>query len=137
LRNAGLPRPLSEDLTFESKSDTLRTIVIRLAAIVHELASLHPFLQEMAEAAKKHGFSGYISADVRWPCAHYDDVAELFVLALDKAPLGRVLHAVDESAVSTRDMAEWVGEELRVETKEVKKEDAMSMGVCGDVARER
>ncbi len=91
----------------------------------------------MAEAAKKHGFSGYISADVRWPCAHYDDVAELFVLALDKAPLGRVLHAVDESAVSTRDMAEWVGEELRVETKEVKKEDAMSMGVCGDVARER
>ncbi len=124
-RDPGLPRPLSEDLTFEARTETLMTVVIRLPPIVHEVESLHPFLQEMAKAAKKHGFSGYLQADVRWPSAHYDDVAELCVLALDKAPSGKALHAVDESAISTKDLAGWVGEELGVETKEVKKEHAI------------
>lgn len=124
--NDALPRHLSEKVTFEAQSPKLRTLVVRLAPIVHDEDYLHDFLVQMIVAAKKYGYSGYLDAGNRWPSAHYDDVAELCILALDKAPSGKALHAVTEEGISTKEHAEWIGEELGVPIKTVPKGQALS-----------
>ena len=120
-----LPRARSEKVTFDAQSLNLRTIVVRPAPIVHDGEHLHNFLIEMVRAAKKHGYSAYLDAGNLWPSVHYDDVAELCVLALDKAPSGKALHAVAEEGVSTKDIAEWIGDELEVPVRMVAKEQAV------------
>ena len=119
------PRYLSEDLTFSLESEKLKTSVVRLPPIVHEDTLHHPFISLLASTAKKSGFSGYLDADNVWPSAHYDDVADLCVLAIDKAPGGKALHAVAENGISTKDLAGWIGDELGMPTTKVPKEEAM------------
>jgi nucleoside-diphosphate-sugar epimerase len=41
----------------------------------------------------------------RWPFVHVDDLADLYLLALEKAPAGTLLLAVGVTSVSIRDIA--------------------------------
>jgi nucleoside-diphosphate-sugar epimerase len=59
------------------------------------------------EAAKKLGAVPYAmgSEDNRWAYVHVDDLADLFVLALDRAPAGELFHAGAQSGLRTQDIA--------------------------------
>jgi nucleoside-diphosphate-sugar epimerase len=59
------------------------------------------------EAAKKLGAVPYAvgSEDNRWAYVHVDDLADLFVLALDQAPAGELFHAGAQSGLRTQDIA--------------------------------
>jgi nucleoside-diphosphate-sugar epimerase len=92
----------------------IRSAVVRLPPTVHG-AGDHGFLATLVAIARDKGASGYIGNGAgRWPATHRLDAAELFVLALDKAPAGSVLHAVAEEGVPTRRIAEAIGRSLEL-----------------------
>jgi nucleoside-diphosphate-sugar epimerase len=59
------------------------------------------------EAAKKLRAVPYArgSEDNRWTYVHVDDLADLFVLALDQAPAGELFHTGAQSGLRTQDIA--------------------------------
>ncbi|MBL1110624.1 SDR family oxidoreductase [Streptomyces sp. 5-8] len=97
-------------LDFATKG--VRASVIRLAPTVHGPQD-HGFIPMLIATARKTGVSAYVGdGGNRWPAVHRLDAATLFRLALEKAPAGSVLHAVAESGVTMKSIAETIAEGL-------------------------
>lgn len=83
--------------------DGVRGIVVR-PGIVHGAGGGIPRM--MVDWVREAGIGRYVGAEgVRWPMVHVDDLADLVVLALEKAEAGAVLHGVAEPAVRTAGLA--------------------------------
>ena len=96
-------RPAIEQQVLAAAADGVRSVVIR-PAIAHGRGGGIPAL--LVKTAREHGIGRYVGdLDVTWPMVHVDDLADLFVTALDRAPGGTLLHAVDEAAVPVVDIA--------------------------------
>lgn len=81
----------------------VRGIVVR-PGIVHGAGGGIPAM--MVDWARAHGTGRFVGEQgVRWPMVHLDDLAELVVLALERAEAGAVLHGVAETAVSVEELA--------------------------------
>jgi nucleoside-diphosphate-sugar epimerase len=59
-----------------------------------------------------------------WAAVHRSDAGRLVRLGLEKAPAGALLHAVGETGVPTRDIAEAIGRGLGLPVKSVALEDS-------------
>ncbi|PWN01624.1 hypothetical protein DJ010_16365 [Nocardioides silvaticus] len=81
----------------------VRGVVIR-PGIVHGAGGGIPGM--MVAWARAAGTGRYVGEPtVRWPMVHVDDLADLVLLALDRARAGSVLHAVSESSVAVKELA--------------------------------
>jgi nucleoside-diphosphate-sugar epimerase len=70
---------------------------------------------ELVAAGPEKGVSGYIGdGATRWPAVHVKDAAAVYRLAVEKAPAGSVLHAVDDEGVPIRAIAEVIGRHLNL-----------------------
>ncbi len=59
------------------------------------------------QSAQETGAARYIGEGLnRWPLVHIEDLADLYVRALEKAPAGTLLHAADGDAVRVKEIAE-------------------------------
>src|SRR6185437_12913894 len=68
--------------------------------------------------AKQHGEAIYIgNGENRWSVVHVDDLAHLYLLAVDKAPAGSVFHATNDQPVKQSAVAEWVAQAAGVPGK--------------------
>lgn len=102
----------------------VRAAVLRLAPTVHGVDD-HGFIPMLIQTARRTGVSAYVGAGQnRWPAVDRRDAAVLYRLALESAPSGRVLHAVGESSVGFRQIAEKIGEMLGVPVASVAPESA-------------
>ena len=114
----------SAQLTLALASRGVRSSVVRLPPTVHGEGD-NGFLAALAGVARDHGVSGYIGdGSNRWPAVHRLDAAPLFRLALEKAPAGSALHAVDDEGVPIRAIAEVIGRHLDLPVVAVSPEDA-------------
>jgi nucleoside-diphosphate-sugar epimerase len=96
-------RPDVERQVLGAAADRVRAVVIR-PGIVYGRGSGIPRL--LVELAREHGVGRYVGADdVHWPMVHVDDLADLFVAAVERAEPGALLHGVDEEAVSVASLA--------------------------------
>jgi nucleoside-diphosphate-sugar epimerase len=115
----------TENLTIELAAQGIRTSVLRLPPTVHSSLDKHGFVPTLIGTARAKGVSGYIGDGAnRWPAAHTLDVAHLYRLALEHAPAGTRLHAVDDEGVSLRQIAEAIGRHLGLPTASIAPEDA-------------
>ncbi|SDP12413.1 Nucleoside-diphosphate-sugar epimerase [Klenkia soli] len=94
----------------------VRSVVVRLSPTVHGAGDPPgAFISTLAATARERGASRYVDdGAARWPAVHRDDAARLFLVALESAPAGTVLHAAAEEGVATRDIAAALGEQLGV-----------------------
>ncbi|MEU8773391.1 SgcJ/EcaC family oxidoreductase [Streptomyces sp. NPDC048606] len=100
-------RPAIERQVLAEAAEGVRAVVIR-PGIVHGRGGGIPAL--LVERAREHQPPQYYGKeDVRWPMVHVDDLAELFVAAVERAEAGTVWHGVSESAVPVRDLARAAG----------------------------
>jgi uncharacterized protein (TIGR02246 family) len=145
-------RPQIEQQVLAAASEGVRAMVIR-PGIVHGRGGGIPAL--LIDLARKHGAPMFVAADeqpVHWPLVHVDDLAELYVAALDRAPAGTLWHGVTEPAVPVRDLARAAGRAAgvlatprRLSVTEARQAfgeafaDALALDqrVAGDAARER
>lgn len=99
-------------LTLSLAERGVRSVVVRLPPTVHG-AGDNGFMATLVGVARRTGVSGYVGAN-RWPATHRADAAQLFRLALERAPAGSVLHGVAEQEVPLRAVAEVIGRHLDV-----------------------
>ncbi|MFD7713861.1 NAD(P)H-binding protein, partial [Streptomyces sp. NPDC059786] len=120
----GADRGGSENLTLDYVERGVRGMAIRFAPSVHG-AGDWGFVTFLAAAAKEHRVSGYIGdGSAAWSAVHRTDAARLIRLGLEHAPAGTRLHAVAEQAVTTRAIAEALGQALDLPVASIDPADA-------------
>ena len=117
-------RQATAQLTLSLADRGVRSSVLRLPPTVHGEGD-HGFMAAIVGIARDKGVSGYIGDGAnRWPAVHRFDAAHLFRLALEQAPAGSVLHAVDDEGVPVRAIAEVIGRHLGLPVAAIAPEDA-------------
>ena len=123
--NTGHPNPrVASELAGASVSATgVNVSVVRLPQ-VHD--SVKQGLITVAVAiAREKGVSAYVGEGRnRWPAAHVVDVARLYRLALEKREAGSRYNAVAEEGIAVREIAEVVGQGLKVPVVSLSPEEA-------------
>ncbi|RAJ35864.1 nucleoside-diphosphate-sugar epimerase [Kitasatospora sp. SolWspMP-SS2h] len=121
----GAPRTEAEQAIVDAAADGVRSSVVRLPPVVHSPLDRHGFVPTLIRIARATGTSGYLGEGTnRWPSVHTLDAAHLYRLALEHAPAGTRLHAVDDEGVPFREIAERIGIRLGVPTAPVPEESA-------------
>lgn len=116
----------SENRGFDFVAQGVRTIAARFSPTTHGTGD-HGFIAAIVGAAQRNGVSGYIGEGANsWAAVHVTDAARLVRLGLEQAPAGTKLHAVAETAIPTRLIAEAIGEGLGLPVTSVDPADAES-----------
>ncbi|HET6796491.1 MAG TPA: NAD-dependent epimerase/dehydratase family protein [Gemmatimonadales bacterium] len=92
-----------EERVIEAAKRGIRSVVIR-PAIVYGRGGGIP--AGFVESARQQGAAQYVgTGDNRWPFVHVDDLADLYLLAVEKAPPGTLLLAVSGPSFPVREVA--------------------------------
>jgi len=122
----------TENLVLEAGPRGIRGIAVRFAPSVHGRGDWG-FVNWLTAAARKQGVSGYIGEGTdTWSAVHVADAARLIRLGLESAPAGTRLHAVAEQEITTKAIAEALGEALGLPVTSIDPADAeQHFGVVG------
>ena len=122
---AGGPRADSENAVIAIAARGVRSSVVRLPPTVHSSLDHHGFVPTLITMARNNGASLYVGEGAnRWPAVHTLDAARLYRRAVESAPGGTRLHGVAEEGVAFREIAEAIGQGLRLPTRSVSPEEA-------------
>jgi nucleoside-diphosphate-sugar epimerase len=106
------PRVRSEEIALSYADRGVRVSIVRPAPSVHGKGD-KGFVPILINIARDKGVSAYIGdGSNRWPAVHRLDAAHLYVLGLESAPAGSVLHAIGEEGIPTREIAEMFARKL-------------------------
>jgi nucleoside-diphosphate-sugar epimerase len=98
-------RPAHEQASLEMAKDGIRSVVIRPGIVYGGPRGGIPAM--FFGTALKHGAAQTIGpGDNHWPLVHVDDLAELYVRLVERAPAGSVYYAADASRLTQREIAE-------------------------------
>lgn len=96
-------RVACEQRVLASAKEGIRALVVR-PGIVYGRGGGIP--QTMIRAAKLRGVIAFVgNGENHWPVVHVDDVADLYVRALEKAAAGSLFHGAEKDSVKVRDVA--------------------------------
>jgi nucleoside-diphosphate-sugar epimerase len=105
------PRPVAliawrqtvEDRVLQAAERRVRTVVIRPAIVYGRGAGIPA---GFVDSARKERAARYVgTGENRWPFVHVDDLADLYLLALERAPAGTLLLAVAGPSHAVREVA--------------------------------
>lgn len=97
-------RPGDEDLALGGAERGVRAVVIRPGIVYGGSGGI---IGGMVAEAREKGVVRFVgTGDNRWPQVHLEDLADLYVLALEGATAGTVLNATSHESVRVRDVAE-------------------------------
>jgi nucleoside-diphosphate-sugar epimerase len=122
----------TENLALDAVSRGIRSMVVRFAPSVHGHGDWG-FVNWLTAAARRQGVSGYVGdGGTAWSAVHVSDAARLIRLGLQHAAAGTRMHAVAEQTLTTKAIAEALGEALGLPVTSVEPADAAShFGVVG------
>jgi nucleoside-diphosphate-sugar epimerase len=117
------PRKASEIAGAAASAAGVNVSVVRLPQ-VHDPVK-QGFVTYVVAVARQNGVSAYAGEGLnRWSAAHVLDVARLYRLALERGQAGARYHAVAEEGVAMRDIAQVVGEGLKVPVASLSPDEA-------------
>ena len=113
-----------------SEQTALAQIPLGVCSMVMRLPQVHNtekagLVTYAIAQARAKGVSPYVGeGSNHWAAAHVDDVARLYLLALEKPEAGARWHAVAEEGVRFKDIAEAIGKGLKVEVVSITAQEA-------------
>ncbi|MEU5099519.1 SDR family oxidoreductase [Streptomyces sp. NPDC020996] len=131
------PRIDAENAVVALAERGIRSSVVRLAPTVHSALDHNGFVPTLISIARSKGVSAYVGDGAnRWPAVHTLDAARLYRLALESAPAGSRLHAVDDEGITFRRIAEGIGRGLNLPAVSIPPTEADAhFGFLGALAR--
>ncbi|RFB75714.1 SDR family oxidoreductase [Methylovirgula sp. 4M-Z18] len=120
------PRAISEEAAAAVAANGVNVSMVRLPQ-VHD-----PVTQGLITPAikmyREKGVCAYIGDGLnRWPAAHVLDVARLYRLAIEKAEPNAKYHAVAEEGVPMREIAEAIGQRLKLPVRSIAPDEAQTI----------
>ena len=107
----------------------IRSALVRMPRSVHGKGDKNGLIAALVALDRQLGTAAYVGdGQNRWPAVHISDAGRLFLLALEKAPAGAVLHAVGEQGVPMRQVAEAIAAKTGLAAAAVEPEQ---LGVFG------
>ena len=120
-----VPRKASELAGMSASKRGVNVSVVRLPQ-VHDTFK-QGLISTLIQLTREKKKSVYVGEGLnRWPAAHVLDVARLYRLAIEKAQPGSRYHAVAEEGISLREIAEVIGQGLKVPVVSLSAEEAAS-----------
>ncbi|MEU5913389.1 SDR family oxidoreductase [Micromonospora sp. NPDC047527] len=115
----------------------VRSSIIRLAPTVHSSLDRYGFITIIIAAARRNGYAAYVGEGAnRWPAVHTLDAAQLYRLALEKAPAGVRLHGAADEGVPFRQVAAAIGRNLDLPVRSISPDEANDyFGFLGQFAQ--
>jgi len=108
------PRAASEEAAQAASAKGVNVYIVRLPPSVHG-AGDHGFVPIVIGTAREKGTSAYVGdGNNQWPAVHRSDAAALYRLIVEKQPSLKVFHAVAETGVPFREIAEAIGKGLNL-----------------------
>lgn len=115
----------SDDATLALANSGVRSSVISLSPSVHGKGDSHGFIPRLINIAHTKGVSAYVEdGSNRWPAVHRLDAAQLYRLAIEKAPGGSRLIGRGEEGIPFRDIATVIGKHLNIPIISISREEA-------------
>ncbi|WP_444949149.1 SDR family oxidoreductase [Micromonospora ureilytica] len=115
----------AENLVAGFASRGVRSSIVRLAPTVHSSLDRYGFITAIIAAARQNGYAAYVGEGTnRWPAVHTLDAAELYRLALEKAPAGARLHAAADEGVPFQQIATAIGRNLDIPVRSISPDEA-------------
>jgi len=97
-------RPAHEQLALEMAKDGIRSVVVRPGIVYGGKGGLTGMF--FGSALKGGAAQTIGDGENHWPLVHVDDLAELYVRLVERAPAGSVFDASDASRLKQREVAE-------------------------------
>lgn len=105
-QSEGGPRVDAATYTVTLAQQGVRTLVVRLAPMVHSDLDHHGFTNAMIDFARENGAAAYVGdGSNRWPAANTYDIGALYRLALEQAPAGSTFHGVGDPGIPRKVIA--------------------------------
>lgn len=125
----------SDNLVIALADRGVRASVVSLPPTVHSRGD-KGFVPILINIAREKGLSAYVdNGSNRWPAVHRLDAAQLYRLALEKAPAGSRLYGHAEEGVPFREIANVIGKHLNVPAVSIPREEADAhFGFLGAIA---
>jgi nucleoside-diphosphate-sugar epimerase len=102
---AAVWRPGHEQAALDMAKDGIRSVVVRPGIVYGGPRGGIP--ATFFGTALKHGAAQTVGpGENHWPMVHVDDLAELYVRLVERAPAGSVYYAADASRLTQREVAE-------------------------------
>jgi nucleoside-diphosphate-sugar epimerase len=97
-------RPPVEQRVLAAAAQDIRSIILRPATVYGRGGGSS--LLVLLSQAQQEGVAHYVeTGENRWSTVHVDDLAKLYVLAVERAPAGTVLNAAAGASTSLKDLA--------------------------------
>lgn len=97
-------RPAHEQLALEMAKDGIRSVVVRPGIVYGGKGGITGMF--FGTALKAGAAQTVGEGQNHWPMVHVDDLAELYVRLVERAPAGSVFNATDASQLTQREIAE-------------------------------
>ncbi|WP_410791336.1 SDR family oxidoreductase [Kribbella sp. C-35] len=115
----------AENYVVDLAAKGVRSSILRLPPITHSRLDHHGFAPAQIAFARQNGFAAYVGDGTnRWSAVHTLDAARLYRLALESAPAGSRLHAIQDEGLEFRTIAEAIGRGLDLPTRSVTLDEA-------------
>jgi nucleoside-diphosphate-sugar epimerase len=118
-------RAAAERDILDAAQQNIRSIVLRLPIFIYGRGGSQ-FIPFLINNAKQTGVVRYIQpGNFKYSVVHVDDVAELYIQALQYGKAGSIYHAVSESGITAKAISEAVAQMLGYKVAAMSKEKAI------------
>lgn len=119
-------RAKAEQAIVATKDRNIRSAVLRLPLYIYGRGGGTSYVPMRLEEAQKIGVAHYVeSGEHRVSAVHVDDVAQLYVLALEKATAGSIFHGTTDG-ITEKAIAQAIGRTVGCKTEGISFETAVS-----------